>query len=361
MNIKKTILVMVAAVFAVSVTAQTNFRHLTLKEALATAKQEKKLVFVDFYTDWCGPCKKMANEVFPQKKLGDFMNSKFVCIKLNAEKEGLDDAKHYGVNAYPTFYVLDTEGKLMVEVKGSMDADAFMAKINGGLDPKLSIEAMGERYKKGERDPQLVNLWALHHMQKGDETTGFAIVKEYYESLKEKDLLKAENAFLFTRYTMSVDEPMGKFMVEHRNQFDKAVSNDILDRISKLYRREVINYYSGHFWKENKYVESEYQALKAKICELGLDKNYPYQPMFTLIESRVSTTDDAVFFGKCKEVYDQLNPDDQTLLVLNFTRLIPSNDPAIKKDMSQFIRSRLATMSTNTISLCGRLLESIEK
>ena len=128
--------------------AQTDFRHINLKEALAAAKKEKKLVFVDFYTDWCGPCKRMAAEVFPQKNLGDYMNKKFVSIKLNAEKEGKEDAKHYGVSAYPTFYVLDAEGEKKLQITGFMDAESFMAKINTGLDPKMSTEAMSERYSK---------------------------------------------------------------------------------------------------------------------------------------------------------------------------------------------------------------------
>ena len=67
--------------------AQTKFRALSWKEAIETAKREGKLVFVDFYTDWCGPCKVMARDVFPQKQVGDFFNAKFVCLKLNAEKE----------------------------------------------------------------------------------------------------------------------------------------------------------------------------------------------------------------------------------------------------------------------------------
>ena len=68
--------------------AQTNFRSISFDEALKVAANENKLVFIDFYTDWCGPCKKMAREVFPQKEVGDFMNAKFVNLKLNAEKEG---------------------------------------------------------------------------------------------------------------------------------------------------------------------------------------------------------------------------------------------------------------------------------
>ena len=55
-----------------------NFRDLTFNEALAQAKAEKKMVFMDCYTSWCGPCKNMTNNVFPQKAAGDYFNPRFV-------------------------------------------------------------------------------------------------------------------------------------------------------------------------------------------------------------------------------------------------------------------------------------------
>ena len=57
---KKIILFLSVSLFALSLVAQTNFRDITYKEALAAAKAEKKLVFIDFYTSWCGPCKMMS-------------------------------------------------------------------------------------------------------------------------------------------------------------------------------------------------------------------------------------------------------------------------------------------------------------
>lgn len=58
-------------------------------EALAKAKQENKLLFVDLYTEWCAPCKMVAKIVFPQKKIGNYYNQHFINYQLDAEKGGM--------------------------------------------------------------------------------------------------------------------------------------------------------------------------------------------------------------------------------------------------------------------------------
>ena len=82
-------------------TGRSNFRDLTFNEALAQAKAEKKMVFMDCYTSWCGPCKNMTNNVFPQKAAGDYFNPRFVCVKYDMEKgEGKELADKFEVHAY---------------------------------------------------------------------------------------------------------------------------------------------------------------------------------------------------------------------------------------------------------------------
>ena len=56
-----------------------------LGEAIARAEAEDKLIFVDFYTSWCLPCKLMDEDVFTDRALGDFMNERFVSLKIDAE------------------------------------------------------------------------------------------------------------------------------------------------------------------------------------------------------------------------------------------------------------------------------------
>lgn len=51
------------------------FEDMTTEQAVEKAKAEDKYVFVDVYTNWCGPCKMMDNQVFPMKEVGDYFNS----------------------------------------------------------------------------------------------------------------------------------------------------------------------------------------------------------------------------------------------------------------------------------------------
>ena len=106
------------------------FEKLTLKEALAKAKKENKLVFMDVYAVWCGPCQQMTSRVFPQKKAGDYFNANFVNVKFDAEKgEGVDIARVYGVKAYPTFLLLDGDGNEVGRIVGGAPVDDFIAKV----------------------------------------------------------------------------------------------------------------------------------------------------------------------------------------------------------------------------------------
>lgn len=99
----------------------------TLDQAIAQAKKDKKLVFVDAYTTWCGPCKLMAKKVFTEESVGKYYNENFVNLKLDMESsEGKFVESKYKVVGYPTFLYIDTDGKLVRKEMGLVDAETFI-------------------------------------------------------------------------------------------------------------------------------------------------------------------------------------------------------------------------------------------
>ena len=88
--------------------ATIHFRNGSWDEIVDQARKEKKQIFLDCYTAWCGPCKKLAREIFTQDSVAEFYNRNFICVKMDMEKEGKELGKKYKVMAYPTLLYIDS-------------------------------------------------------------------------------------------------------------------------------------------------------------------------------------------------------------------------------------------------------------
>jgi thioredoxin-related protein len=131
-------LLILAMILAISGAAgQSNFRDLTFQEAVSEANQEDKLLFVDAYTDWCGWCKVMDRETFSTEEIGNFMNEKFVSIKVNMEEGfGIDLAMKYRVSSYPHYLIFDETGQLLAKFGGYLEPQPFKEKVTTVLLPE---------------------------------------------------------------------------------------------------------------------------------------------------------------------------------------------------------------------------------
>ncbi len=137
-----------------------NFRDLSFDQALAAAKAEGKNIFIDCYTEWCGPCKMMVRDVFPTKEAGDYLNPKFVCIKIDMEKgEGPKLNIRFGVNVYPTFLVLNADGKLLHRFAGGNNVQGLINNVENAFDPTKSLSGLADRFEAGERNPEFLNAY----------------------------------------------------------------------------------------------------------------------------------------------------------------------------------------------------------
>ena len=97
------------------------------KEVAAKAHKEKKLVFMDIYTTWCGPCKMLRKTTFTDKAAGEYFNANFVNTSVDAEKgEGVEIANKYHVEAYPTLLILDENGNELGRQLGFMPAEGLI-------------------------------------------------------------------------------------------------------------------------------------------------------------------------------------------------------------------------------------------
>lgn len=106
----------------------------TVADILAKAKAEGKMVFLDCYTTWCGPCRMMANTIFTKSEVGEYFNKHFVSYKLDMERgEGPALGKKYGVKAFPTMLFMDAEGNVRHTIVGSKSANELIEEAKAAL------------------------------------------------------------------------------------------------------------------------------------------------------------------------------------------------------------------------------------
>lgn len=96
-----------------------HFQKGNWQQALDLAKKENKVVFLDIYATWCGPCKQLKKYTFAEKSAGDFFNANFVNMALDGEQEeGASLAQKFGIEAYPTLMFVTPEGELITKSLG---------------------------------------------------------------------------------------------------------------------------------------------------------------------------------------------------------------------------------------------------
>ncbi|KIA82966.1 thiol:disulfide interchange protein [Kaistella solincola] len=168
----------------------------TFAELLAIAKKENKLLFVDAFTTWCGPCKLMAKNVFPEPTVGEFYNANFINSKIDMEKgEGIDIAKKYNVRAYPTYLFLNGDGELIHRVTSYFPAPEFILVGKDAIDPAKQLGALKKRFEAGDKNPDfLLNFIKVFAFSDADLATKAAVT--YYNQKKEQ-LSQEDLSYLF--------------------------------------------------------------------------------------------------------------------------------------------------------------------
>lgn len=208
---------MVSNVFAQGIT----FFEGTWEEALAAAKEENKSIFVDTYTDWCAPCKKMSKYVFTKPQVGNFYNAEFINVKLDMEKgEGVTFAKTYEVRAYPTLLYFSPEGELVHRTAGFRDADKFLALGKEALDPNKRLSTLTKKYADGDRSADFLRNYAYAAKAAVDPKYP-QIAAEYLKTQNEWNAPETMQ-FIFD-FTESTRSRQFNYMVENREMFEKEI------------------------------------------------------------------------------------------------------------------------------------------
>ncbi len=309
-NTKKSFLALTCFVLmfpAILVAQGIHFEHESWNAIKAKAQKENKSIFVDVYTDWCAPCRKMSKEVFPTKEVGDFFNENFVSYKLDAEKgEGIGLAKQYAVASFPTLLFLDANGNLLHRSSGYATSAELIQLAKEAQDPQNRFGVIEAEFLSGNRD----KAFMLDYFQALRKAGGSVDPKLgiYLSGLSKNELLTKENYDLMMRYGYNVKGKEFELLLDNFQAFCELGSKrEVVDKISKRYLLSHSHHVGANF--AEKYVDTT-------VITYLRTTNYPYK---TMLEDRMEIN----FLCNCRKM------DQATTKALTFLEAYAKTNPEL--------------------------------
>ena len=203
------------------------FIHENFKEALEKAQKEKKIIFMDAYTTWCGPCKMMSKNVFSDADVAKLYNSQFINLKMDMEKgDGIGLMKRYDVSAFPTLLFLDGSGQLIHKAVGYFDAKGFIDLGKTALDSDKSLGAWTTKYENGSKDAAFLKEYALKLAAAYDKRR-IKVAEDYLTT--QSDWNTPENLDFIYRFTEGVDSKFFDYLIKNKKVFENRYSASEID------------------------------------------------------------------------------------------------------------------------------------
>lgn len=252
----------------------TKFIETSWAEILQMAKAQQKPIFMDCYTSWCGPCRQMLRDVFPQKQVGDYLNENFVVTKFDMEKgDGVDLAKKYEVRAYPTYLVLDADGKMIDRQIGAIAAENLIGFCKNAAGDN-SLSAMQQKYADGCRDNEFLLDYMIRLEMGGLSKEHRAVRDDYMANLDPALIPANKRVWSVVRNSyMTVDDPLFKYISDNRKQLTELYGKDVERFRAGCWAFGAYNYCQGETFDKKGYDDYMKRMKQADIAGYDSLKN----------------------------------------------------------------------------------------
>jgi len=175
----------------------------SFEDAQKLAIATDRLILVDFWATWCGPCKKMESESWSDIEIGK-MSQGYVPLKIDLDKRTAL-AMRYGVNAIPLLLVIDASGELVYKQLGYMNKNQ--------LSKVMKKYAVSTKFMRKEN---------LNYYKNQNYATGLRLAQKYidYSQYLQEDI-QAEFLGLASNYLKNGEKLLDKKQGNYHNMKDK--------------------------------------------------------------------------------------------------------------------------------------------
>lgn len=223
-------------------------------QILKMAQDENKMIFVECNASWCSPCKQMEKDVFATGDVGEFINDKFISLKLQLDSTVTDPVEikylyglasniksEFGVNAFPTFLFFSSTGLPMHRGVGYKAPKEFINLASDALVPSKQYYTLLRTSKGQSPDysifPELINMALALEDKKSSDSIAKIYKVQYLLNLSDRDLFTEKNLnFIFGHLNiLNSNDRFFTMFYSHPHFIDSIVNRaGVSDQVVKI-------------------------------------------------------------------------------------------------------------------------------
>lgn len=345
----------------------------------AKAKTENRYIFIDAFTTWCGPCKAMAAETFPQAAVGEVINATFIPVKIQMDKTGNDNqfvqslyddaariAKESNIAAYPTLLFYSPEGKLVHKTVGYKDANGLIEEAKNALNPDKQYFTQLEKHRQGKLDTGQIKALAMQAKQMGDNERASDVAQAYIKILSKKEIYTKGNLVFISSFLSGSKDKNFNIFLRNAEKVNAIVGKNFAENtvMSIAAKEEIV----PHEQEKNPDWKGIEKRMIAKYGALGEERVWGDEILYYL------SVKDWDNFGKYyKKYFDRVVLNERSFIHINNVswslfehvsdkEVLATAVKAMQYDIEKFDRNDPASLDTyaNLLYKSGNREEAIK-
>ena len=224
--------------------SQVNFIEVVTAADMEAAQKKADdgmlMLFVDVYASWCGPCKMMDAQVYPDEALSAYMNKHFVSIRMDGETDfGRKFAAEQQLQGYPSMYIFSDNGSRISSVVGFKPASELRPLLENLVENYQLVKRL--RVKAGNGSISLEEYADFISLERemGNQEEAERLAGDYIRKKMGEGELRDSDIRVVGYYT-DLEDPWWPVFAGESERVKKVLGKEYVPVLEKIYNNSLV-------------------------------------------------------------------------------------------------------------------------